>query len=418
MPFHARGTRTSAFALTLAACCVVPVAKAEFIKDSKASLEARNFYFNRDFREGTGQSQRAEWAQGFILRMDSGYTEGVVGVGVDALGLLGIKLDSSKARTGTGLLPVDDNGEPVDVYGFVGLTGKLRASRSELKIGTLIPNLPTLQPNDGRILPQTFLGGILNIPEIDKLKFTLGSVSQVKQRNDDNYEDLALNAKNKRFVGVNSDRFDFAGLDYQIADGLLGRYHIGQLQDVYRQHFLGLQYSRALGSGKLKLDLRYSLSGEAGNANAGEIDNQALNGSVGYGIGGHKFGAAYQYLIGESGFPYIDGSNPYLVNYIQINDFANPEERSWQLRYDYDFVKLGVPGLSFMTRYVSGDNAVVIGKSEVGGEWERNSELQYRFLDGSLKGLGLRLRNATYRSSFARDADETRVILSYALPIW
>ncbi|HSX86585.1 MAG TPA: outer membrane porin, OprD family, partial [Pseudomonas sp.] len=26
------------------------IAQAEFIKDSKASIEARNFYFNRDFR--------------------------------------------------------------------------------------------------------------------------------------------------------------------------------------------------------------------------------------------------------------------------------------------------------------------------------------------------------------------------------
>ncbi|MFZ3154140.1 OprD family outer membrane porin, partial [Pseudomonas sp.] len=44
------------------------VAHAEFIKDSKATLEARNFYFNRDFRQdGASQAKREEWAQGFIL---------------------------------------------------------------------------------------------------------------------------------------------------------------------------------------------------------------------------------------------------------------------------------------------------------------------------------------------------------------
>jgi len=48
---------------------------------------------NRDFRSGTGQSKAEEWAQGFMLKMESGYTEGPIGFGVDAIGLLGVKLD-------------------------------------------------------------------------------------------------------------------------------------------------------------------------------------------------------------------------------------------------------------------------------------------------------------------------------------
>ena len=82
------------------------LAQADFIKDSKGSLEARNFYFSRDFRQSNApQSQAREWAQGFILRMESGFTEGTVGFGIDALGELGVKLDSSRDRRGTGLLP-------------------------------------------------------------------------------------------------------------------------------------------------------------------------------------------------------------------------------------------------------------------------------------------------------------------------
>ncbi|MDU6836318.1 MAG: OprD family outer membrane porin, partial [Bradyrhizobium sp.] len=42
-------------------------------------------------------------------------------------------------------------------------------------------------------------------------------------------------------------------------------------------------------------------------------------------------------------YPYIAGSDPYLVNFIQIGDFGNVDERSWQLRYDYDFGALGLP---------------------------------------------------------------------------
>ncbi|HID7916937.1 TPA: OprD family outer membrane porin, partial [Pseudomonas aeruginosa] len=85
--------RAVAFA-TLGSSITVPtLAHAEFIKDSKASIELRNFYFNRDFRqEGASQSKAEEWAQGFLLRYESGYTEGTIGFGVDAIGLLGVKL--------------------------------------------------------------------------------------------------------------------------------------------------------------------------------------------------------------------------------------------------------------------------------------------------------------------------------------
>ncbi|NWD91889.1 OprD family outer membrane porin, partial [Pseudomonas sp. K5002] len=79
------------------------VAHADFIQDSKASLDLRNFYMNRDFRQANAPQNKAdEWAQGFVLRLESGYTEGVVGFGVDALGEMGLKLDSSRDRRGTG----------------------------------------------------------------------------------------------------------------------------------------------------------------------------------------------------------------------------------------------------------------------------------------------------------------------------
>ena len=65
---------------------------------------------------------------------------GTVGFGVDALGMLGIKLDSSPDRTDTGLLPTHDDGKAADEYSKLGLTGKVKVSQTELKIGTLIPS--------------------------------------------------------------------------------------------------------------------------------------------------------------------------------------------------------------------------------------------------------------------------------------
>ncbi|MDA8486965.1 OprD family porin, partial [Pseudomonas resinovorans] len=78
--------------------------------------------------------------------------------------LLGVKLDSSPDRAGSGLLKRDREApkRAQDEYGELGLTAKLRASKSTLKLGTLMPKLPVLLANDSRLLPQTFEGGQLN----------------------------------------------------------------------------------------------------------------------------------------------------------------------------------------------------------------------------------------------------------------
>ncbi|MNF10079.1 Porin-like protein NicP precursor [compost metagenome] len=70
-----------------------------------------------------------------------------------------------------------------------------------------------------------------------------------------------------------------------------------------------------------------------------------------------------------------------------------------------------------MTRYIRGTDATVIGSTETGKEWERNSEMRYVFQSGALKNLSLRYRNASYRSSFSRDIDENRFIIGYTIPL-
>ncbi|NQD94651.1 OprD family porin [Pseudomonas sp. CrR25] len=421
MPIASRQALPPVHLLSLAigGALLAPLAHADFIDDSTASLSTTNIYLNRDFREGNGQNKREEWGQGFLLDIQSGYTEGSVGFGLDALGMLGVKLDSGGGRTGTDLLPVQDDGGTPDEFGRLGLTAKVKASQTEFRYGSHIPELPVVKASDSRLLPQVFEGGLLTSSELDGLTFTGGRLDKVVDRASTNSEDLLLNSKNKRFAaGISADHLNLAGLDYQFAKGLTGRYFYAELDDIYRQNFFNLLASYPLGGGTLSADLRLMLSDDTGAANAGEVDNRALNGMLSYAYSGHKVSLAYQKMSGDTGYAYIDGSDPYLVNFVQINDFANPDEKSWQARYDYNFASLGLPGLSVLARYVRGDDATVIGSDKRGGEWERDLELKYVVQSGPAKNLYVRLRNASFRSDFARDADENRVIVGYSLPIW
>ncbi|MCH3026184.1 porin OpdQ, partial [Listeria monocytogenes] len=122
----------------------------------------------------------------------------------------------------------------------------------------------------------------------------------------------------------------------------------------YKQHYLGLVHTLPIADKQsLKSDIRWARSTDAGSSN---VDHKALNAMFTYSLGYHAFGVGYQKMSGDTGFAYINGADPYLVNFIQIGDFANKDEKSWQARYDYNFAGVGIPGLTFMTRYVKGDN--------------------------------------------------------------
>ncbi len=402
---------------------IAPPASAAFLEDSSARLEARTVYFNRDFRDGTssnpqGASKREETAQGFILNLQSGYTEGTVGLGIDTLAMLGVKLDSSPADSNSGLLPSTghDPRHSADQYAKAGVTGKLRVAHTQLKYGALLPDMPLLKYNDGRLLPNMFHGAQLTSEEISGLKLSATRLERYTARDSTDAQDIRLNCKNKRYAcDTTGNRFDSYQADYQLGDQVLLQYAQGGLENVYRQRYVGVVGKQAIGPGKLTADLRWFDSDDDGAARAGEIDNRALSLLLAYAQGGHTLSAGWQRMSGDNSMPYLDGSNPYLANYVQVNDFANAEERSWQLRYDFDLRSVGIPGLSVMSRYVNGDH-IRLASGDEGKEWERDLECKYVIQTGTFKDLSLRLRNATYRTNYeqsARDVDEVRLIASY-----
>jgi len=399
------------------------VANAEFIKDSKASVEARNFYFNRDFREGTGQAKQEEWVQGFLLRLESGYTEGTVGFGVDALATYGFKLDSGDGTAGSGLLVPDrSSGGSQDTQGDLGLTAKAKLAESVLKVGTLQLKNQAIGSSDSRLLPQVFRGGQLVSKDIAGLTLDAGYLDEVNHRNSNDYEDLALNTfalSGIAFKGgsaVNhSNQFVFAGGNYKLTDSLTGGYYYSNLEDLYKQHSFNLVHVLPIADKQsLKTDLRYARSTDDGLSN---VDNKAFGALFTYALSGHSFGLGYQKMSGDTGFAYLNGTDPFLVNYVQIGNFAAKDETSWQARYDFNFAAVGIPGLTFMTRYLTGDN-IDRGSASDGKEWERDMDIAYVVQAGPLKNLGLKWRNATMRNNFGRDIDENRLILSYTLPLF
>jgi hypothetical protein len=400
---------------------------AGFVEDSHADLVLRNYYFDRNYLGTTPQAAAREWAQGFIFNVSSGFSEGPVGFGLDAKGMLGVKLDSSPDRAGTGLLPFDrTTREPADEYSELGLTGKMRISHTELQGGTISTFLPIAFASPTRLLPQTFRGAYLRSSDIDRFSLHAGWLDRINLRDSTDYQKMSVAAPNGRFNGAaTSDRFTFLGGDYAWSDALTLRYYHAELDQMYRKDYFGFVDDRAVGAGRLKSDFRLFVAGEDGAAKAGKVDNRNTALMLTYTWASHSLGVGYMRLDGDTAMPYLYGTEPLVITEGTLSsEFINPKERSWQARFDQDFAPFGVPGLKGMLRYVRGDN---IELAQLGGsgssESEKDVELSYAVQQGTFKGVTLRLRHAWYRNDFAagathRDDNELRVNLDYTVRLW
>lgn len=411
------------FLVPVAALTCAPFACADFIDDTKASLELRNFYYNRDFRnEGASQSKRDEWAQGFILNVQSGFTEGTVGFGVDAQGLLGLKLDSSPDRTGSGLLAFDSQRNVEDEYGKFTLTAKARLGKSELRLGGISPLMPLLWSNNSRLLPQVFRGGSLVSNDVDSLTVSAIRVNAVKQRNSTDFESLTTFG----YRAIDADHFDYLAFDYKLLPTLTLSYHIAELADLYRTHYAGLKLNQPLSTGAVIADVRLFDAGATGDELLGDVDNRTLSSYFAYSLKGHTLGGGYQKAWGDTPFAFVNGTDTYLFGESLVSTFTAPNERVWFARYDYDFAALGLPGLTLTLRYVNGDDvdpallttrqaAALRQAGESGKEWERVTDIAYVIQSGPVKGLGVQWRNSTNRSTYADSANENRFIVRYTV---
>ena len=391
-----------------------------FIEDSKLKLQLRNVYFNENFRDEhglstraalTARSERTEWAQGLLLDYQSGFTQGVLGFGVDASGLLGIKLDSGKGRSGTGLLPVHSDGRAADEFSSLGAAAKVRLAKTIVKYGSLLPKTPVLIYNDARLLPQVYQGTQFTSTDIENLTLTGGRLDQFKLRDSSDSRSIIPDG----FSGKGSD-FTYVGGDYRFGKNVRLSYFYGELEDFYRQQFASIQHDLKLGSGVLTSDLRYFHSVDAGAARSGKIDNDMLSGQLTYALAGHSVGTGYQVLSGDAGLPYISGATVYSFSNVGIGKFIEEDEKTWMVSYGYDFARLGAPGLTFSTRYLRGDNEKS-GPAQL-REWERDAEIAYVVQGGAFKGLGVKLRNYVYRSDFVRGRDSNRLYLTYDIALW
>lgn len=402
-----------------------------FVDDSQLTVKMRNLYFSRDRRDSESAANIAnrqrhdvrEWGQGFVGTFESGFTQGTVGVGVDAIAMLGIKLDSGRGYSGSGLFPTGSDGRSQDEYSKGGGAVKFRISDTVLKVGDQFTAMPVFATDDSRLLPEIAQGALVTSDEIKGLTLQAGRFTSITAQ-DQTDRDSISDGLDRR--GLKSA--DVVGGTYAFTDNLSTSLYYSKVEDYWRKYYGNVNWALPISDSQgLVFDFNiYDTKSEGdglyrATSDNDKLDNRAYSLSGAYNIGAHTFTLAYQKITGDGEYAYgIDGGGSiFLANSVARSDFNAEDEKSWQVRYDLNFAEYGIPGLTFMANYVRGTDANT-GATDDGKEWERDVSVKYVLQEGAAKDLSFRVRQATYRSSdkvYSGSLDELRLIVEYPLSI-
>ncbi len=393
----------------LASYCLNSTSHADLIEDTTANLYFKNFYFDRNFDDSKSKDLN-NWSQAVSFTVTSGYTSTPIQVGLDLSARYAYRLSEEKNIIDN-VMPYDKaKQEQAQDQLKLGATAKFKYANTELKIGEIIPKLPIVHTDVAMQLPTTFLGGMIESTDLKNTKVTAGRMTKVSGRNAEDYSKFQLvNGKNK----AQSDALDFIGLDYNFNNQQV-RYFYAKLEDIYDQNFLSYELRHNFNTNSnLKSNFYVFDTRESGDALEGNIDNQVYATIHMLNYGNHTLGLGYKYVTGDDAFPLLSNWIPqvYSANW-SVGTYMQQDERSWQVRYDYDFKDTSLNGLKSTIRYFYGDH-IKTGNSHDGTEKEFDFILNYEFQQPKLKGLAFSWLFADYKNSVSKDYIENRLGLTY-----
>jgi len=410
-----------------------------FVEDSSLKVLLRNAYINRDYKDG--RPDKAEWGQAAIGTFSSGFTQGTVGVGVDAFGLYALRLDGGEGRTGAQGIDFfkqadhapGGSDKAANDLSKGGAAVKFRISNTVLTYGDQMPALPVLSYDNSRLLPESYTGTLITSKEIKGLELNAGRFTAESRKS----------AEGRDSGGLKS--INVLGGSYQFTENFKGALYASDVEDVLKKQYVNANYVLPFNKDqsltldfngyRTKLDSSYVRENTVpGESIVTGRDNKIWSLAATFATGPHSFTVAHQRSTGDSNLGYAyggyqkdqqrvgDGGNTIYLANSYWSDFNAEDERSWQLGYGLDFSAFGVPGLSYNFAYVRGDN-ITTSTSEGGTEREIFNQFKYVVQSGPAKDLSVKLRSSILRvsqksSEYNVSGNELRVFVDYPINIF
>lgn len=352
------------------------------------NVDLRTFYFNRDFSEGSAPN-RVALTQ--AIRVD--YTNELTDrIAIGASLFANAKLDGHGDDQSTGLLTSNSNSYAK--LGQIFADVKL-AENASVRLGRWVVNTPLLNDSDSRATPSSTQAVKLsgNVADVDLYAL---------------YSDRASAKADASFekYGTDSDGLVLIGGGTKLDNGISLHAAYGESDNFLSQAYFNAAYT----TDQLLVDFHhYDSEGEGSNTQDATLTNLAAQ----YSFGNLALTGSFQTVGGDTAYGYTWGGNDdnglVTWNAVQIMDFNNKDEDSFQVRADYAFA--GIQGLKAMVRHTWGEYNN--GGTDV-DEAETNAELKYTLQSGELTGLSLRMRLSHVEADAYNDINEVRLIANYS----
>jgi hypothetical protein len=385
-----------------------------FLRDTEITFRARTYYFDRWNQDET----RAQaWALGGAFVYRSGWLKDTFAVG--AALYTSQRLYGEKDRDGTGLLQPGQKSYTVAGQAFAEFRYR---ERHRLKLYRQAVDLPYVNEADTRMTPNTFeaylvRGSFSELPYLGELNYVAGWIDRIRPRDQDEFIPMSEAA------GVEDGRYGMATA--VLRSRPREDFYVG-VTNHFVNHTMNTFYAEASYVRKLTDDWSLRLEGQfthqasVGDERAPESPFDTWHGTLRLAA---SYGGVIATLAGsvtaeDAAIRKPWGLSPAYLG-LMLSDFDRPGEEAWLLGLSYDFKHLGIPGLSAFVNLAWGyDARDISGGDRFTDQWEFDGTLDYRFQEGLLKGLWIRVRGATREIiGGPGDADEIRIIVNYDLPI-
>ncbi len=382
-----------------------------FFRDSLLQFVARTYYLTRDNFDG---SRSQAWAAGGWVAFRSGLIGDLFGV--QAAYYTSQKLFGPLDEDGTKLLAPGQNS-----LGMLGqIYGRVQIADQEIRGGRQLVDTPLINPQDNRMVPNTFEGATLvTLPDKDRnYDYALGYLWTVKQRDSNDF--IAM-SNALASADVENRGAPFFMVKYRPVPGLSTAF-----MDYYVQDFVNTGFVQA------EYDFRQPKTVPNWVIGANVIDQRSVGTDLLTGSSFQTYQASAKVQMSYAGWTLFaaasvtgDGSKMYSPfgskpNYTDMQQvsFDNAGEKAIGGSVAYDFGTIGFTGVSAGAWYTHGWGAIN-PTTDLGipNRDELDLWIQYRPTVGPLKGFRLKTQYAdVWQQGNVRDTQpEFRFIIDYTV---
>jgi hypothetical protein len=366
-----------------------------FLRYAEFSLQPRLYY--RSLQNSSGVQEA--FAAGGSLSFTTGWWRDTL-----QLGVTGYKTQAVVAPNGagnTGLLR--PNGDGFSVLGQA--WAKVKAGPATAMLFRQALQLPFINGNDSRMIPNTFEAYQLEVEPSKIFRLNFGYVAGMKARTSPDFEPMSEIAGAPQVNRGTSFAGFLIGSEERTYLGAIGELTWDLFSSTYVQAGHTWQFSQDF---EIRGDVQFVDQRSVGSDLLGAFNTQLY---------GARFTTSYADALLSLEFDdTADGAgirNPFggapTFNSLMISNFNQAGEKAYGIGITYDFSKLGLTGVRAFVAYAYG--------STTAGRWEEeiNATVDYRITTGRLKNFWMRLRYARNASSSPVPTEDFRVIFNYLI---